>query len=247
MKYWIRRTFTLSALIATTAIGYTAMAQPLPPPKPPAAALAISIELVAPSANEDSDREDVFVWQMEPQPDNFVIKFKLANGKKAKYVVPMGQCDPTGTCSVTLADTGILDKAKDGDPIKWRVISTLGGEKVTSANRTFVANTVSAPKLINAINGDQLELDEELIWYNADANAKYTLIVRDTATGETVIKRMLPATFCGEVCEYNPFSGGVLKMFTAYTWLVKAKGFNGEKAKSGKAQFVTGGWAVALK
>lgn len=247
MKHWIRRTFTLSALIVTTAIGYTATAQPLPPPKPPAAALAIPIVLLDPWDGENADRGDMLIWQMEPEPDKFVIKFKLANGQKTKYVVPMDQCAPTGTCSVKLADTGILDNARDGDPIKWRVIAVHGGEKVKSENRTFIANTVSVPNLINAINGDQLQHDEELVWYNAQSNAEYTLIVRDMANGENVIKRTLSADVCNEVCTYNPFSTDMLRQQTSYIWFVKAKGYTGEKAKSAKQTFTTSGWAVVMK
>jgi hypothetical protein len=141
----------------------------------------------------------------------------------------------------------VLDTAKDGDAIKWRVVAKHGDETTKSAAMTFIANTVDAPELINPANGGQLDVDEDLSWTNSPANAKYTLIVRDGETGETVIKRNIPAGSCAAVCIYDPFVGYILAQQTEYLWFVKARGFNGDKAKSAKQSFTTGSWAVAMK
>jgi hypothetical protein len=243
MKHWIRRTFTLSALIATTAVSFAAPAQPLPVPPEAVGARAISvIQLILPESGTEMSYPNKLVWETELEPDKYVLKFKMADGATAKYNVPMEQCTLEGICSVKLGDTGVLDNAKDGDIIKWRVIATNDGEKYKSYALTFIANTVDAPELINPANGAQLDVDEDLTWDNSPANAKYTLIVRDME-GALIIKRTILSTSCAAVCSYDPFAGHVLAQQTPYQWLVKARGFNGDKVKSGKQSFTTGSWA----
>jgi hypothetical protein len=251
MKYWIRRTFTLFALIAATAIAITgvsfaAPAAPLPVPlQPLGIGLTSPILLISPSAGAEVSYNSKFAWESELQPDKYVLKFKLADGTITKYTVPMELCTLGGTCTVKVDATGVLDVVKDGEPIKWRVIATNGDEKIKSPALTFIANTVSMPELLQPLNGGQLTPPGELVWDADIANAKYILIVRDME-GALIIKRVIPYTACGEVCTYNPFTG-VLEMQTQYVWFVKARGFNGDKAKSGKLSFTTTTWPVTLK
>src|SRR5690606_11206046 len=122
------------------------------------------IKIHLPEKRTDATRKHQFVWQSELQPDKYVLKFKLASGETARYIVPLFHCAADGICSVTLADTGILDKARDGDAIKWHVIAKLDGKKVKSAVRTFIANTVSAPILLQPLNGAQITPPKELEW-----------------------------------------------------------------------------------
>ena len=245
MKHWIRRTFTLFALVVSVAISYAAPDAPLPvPPKPPVVIAEVPIKVVLPEAGAVMSYPYKFVWESELQPDKYVLKFKRADGTITKYTVPMEQCTPEGICSVKAADTGVLDTAKDGGVIMWRVIATHGDEKTKTDAATFIANTVDTPELVHPANTTQLEVDEELSWEHSSANETYTLIVRDME-GALIIKRPVPTTACElGVCTYDPIP--VLAQQTAYTWLVKAKGFNGDKAKSLKQNFTTGSWASSV-
>ena len=246
MKHWIRRTFTLSALIATMAVSFAASAQPLPLPQPPAAGLTSVIEVILPESGAEATYYSSFVWGSELPQDSYVLRFKFADGTTAKYSVPMEACAPDGTCAVELADTGVLNTVSDNDVITWRVIAKHGDEKTKSAKATFIANTVSTPELINAVGGVQLSADEELSWTANAANERYILIIREAETGALALKRNIAAEFCElGVCVYDPIPG--LAQQTDYIWFVKAKGYTGDKAKSAKQTFTTGSWAVAMK
>lgn len=244
MKHWVRRTFTLSALVVMTTIGFAATAQPLPvPPQPPAAELTVPIEVNSPEAGAEVSAQHKFMWQSELQPDKYMLKFKRPNGTILKYTVPAESCTIAGICSVKLEETGILNKVKDGAVIKWRVIAVQGGIKTRTSAMPLTVNTVDKPTLLNTIGGDMHGVDKDLTWTASYANSRYVLIIRNATTGELVLKRPVLSEHCTpSVCSFNPILS--LDHYTAYSWFVKAKGYNGDKVKSATEFFVTGAWAM---
>jgi hypothetical protein len=221
----IRRILTISAL-AVAALAST-IAQAIPQP----------VFLISPGDGETVAYDDAFTWS-HGGADKYTLKFTIVEtGQNLKYKINGASCG-IDECGVTLYKTPLFNAVKDGQFVKWRVIAKYGTQKVKSVVRTLTADMVNAP-VTTPVNGAVIGNGDALSWTNHPVNQSYTVIVRHVASGDVVIKETMLAGECIWLCSINPHALAELQSGAQFKWFVRAKGFNGNKAKSAKQTFTT--------
>lgn len=221
----IRRILTLCAL-AVAALAST-IAQAIPQP----------VFLISPGDGETVAYDDAFTWS-HGGADKYILKFTIVEtGQNLKHKISGASCG-LDECSVTLYKTALFNAVKDGQFVKWRVIAKYGTQKVKSVVRTVAADMVNAP-VTTPVNGAIVGNGDALSWTNHPVNQSYTVIVKHVASGEVVIKETMLAGECIWLCAIEPHALAELQSGAQYKWFVRAKGFNGNKAKSTKHTFST--------
>jgi hypothetical protein len=180
----------------------------------------------------------------------YTVKFKiLLTGQIIKW-------KPQVSCyiyCVTSGDPGELFAAgHDGYDVSWQVIANVNGETSKSEVRRGILNEVNAPSLLSPNHYEQIWRNEVtgFKWNHPAMVTKFTLIVRDFDSGQTVLKTVIqPTTNCWHSSPYdlcawtfggvNPSVQQVLKENRHYVWFVKVVGPTGERAKSGKFHLFT--------
>ncbi len=81
-------------------------------------------------------------------------------------------------------------------------------------------------------------LGDLLSWDTAIANDRYTVIVKRLSTSELVAKYHILDSACAVTCSFDPEILTDLVPGAQYRWFVKARGLNGDTAKSAKQNFV---------
>ncbi|MBK9124140.1 MAG: hypothetical protein IPM16_13630 [Chloroflexi bacterium] len=231
----IRRTLVPLMLLAMMAVGI-AQADPLPVPEAPGLGVIILpvVNLLSPPDGVTVDYSNVFTWSRVQTADSYVIKMKVVEtGAKAKQVVSTDNCFEAGFCIKAMEDTPIFDHVDDGDTVEWKVIAKIDDIKVKSQTWTVVVDTVAAPTTLLPAHGALLLPVHSLSWNNDDdVNAQYKVVVKDADSGDTVFKLKRFSNQCEGPCSVNSGVYGPLPLAETFTWFVKAKGYNGDKAKS---------------
>lgn len=221
----IRRILTFSALAAAALASTIAQAIPQP------------VFLVSPGDGETIAYDDDFAWSHNGA-DTYVLKFTIVEtGQKLKQTIDGDSCG-LDECGISMYKTPLFNAVKDGQFVQWRVIAKTGTEKVKSVVRTFTVDMVNAPAITPA-NGAVIDDEDTLSWTNHPVNQSYTVIVRHVASGNVVIKETMLAGECIWLCSIEPHALAELQSGAQFQWLVRAKGFNGSKAKSAKHTFTT--------
>lgn len=220
----IRRILSISLL---TIGALASMAVHAVPPLP--------VFLVSPAEGQTVRYNDTFTWTPNGA-SKYIVKFKIVQtGQNLSYTFKGTSCG-IDECAVTLHNTPLFNAVKDGQTVKWRVIAKSGTQKVKSVLRTVTVDTVNAP-VTSPVNGSIIGNGDQLTWTNHPANKSYTLIVKHVASGTTVINETMLAGECVLLCTVEPHEAANLQAGQEYKWFVKAKGFNGNKAKSAKKTF----------
>lgn len=240
----IRRTVTPFILLAILAIGFGAQAEPLPVPQSPGQGVMIIpvVSLLSPPDGVTVDYGNVFTWTRVLPADSYVIKMKVVEtGATVKHISVPDDCVPAGFCSEAMVNTPIFDYVDDGDTVEWKVIAKIGSTKVKSQTWMIEVDTVNAPTTLLPAADALLLPAQSLSWNNDhDVNAQYTVVVKHADTGEVEFKLKLNANLCGGVpCSVSSGVYGPLPLGQEFTWFVKVKGFNGDKAKSVTQTFTT--------
>lgn len=237
----IRRAIALLTLTAALTMSLGAYADPLPVPHAPKDGPIVIIppvNLLSPPAGVVLNQTAVLTWSNVVLPQKYVIKFVIAEtGQTLRFNVPLESCGGAGFCTLPISETPLFDMLSDGDSFTWRVIAKHAFGSTKSAANMNIADTVSAPDSLLPIHGASLNPAANLTWDNDAANASYTLVVKHIASGERVIKHKLRADVCAAACSVDVFEMTDFVEGHGYQWFVKAKGYNGDKAKSAKQTF----------
>jgi hypothetical protein len=248
MKKWIRSIVTLSTLTAAMTVGLATHAEPLPvPSEPQVVVLVPPVMLLSPPNGVEGTYNTVFTWSHNDEATSYKLKVKLLEtGQTLSSTVDPASCNGAGFCTRTADAIDLFDHVEDGDTAEWWVIVKYGDAKAKSSRRTLVINSVSAPSDLSPSYGGWLTPSGALAWNDAFENMTYTLIVKHAETGALVHKSTIHAYACGPICEVNPFEGMAFPNEEAFEWRVKAKGYNGDKAKTPTRLFQAALAAVAL-
>lgn len=242
MNKCIRRFFTLFALTAALAVSLVAHADPLPAPRPSAGGggavpVVPQITKIAPAAGLTATYATKLVWSNEVTPQKYILKFLFNGGEVFKFNVPLAYCVEDGNCTIAIGETPLFDLLADGDDVQWRVIGNFGSDKSKSTKWVFYADTVNAPASLTPGHGSNLYSGEDLIWNHSFTNASYTLIVTHIGSGERVVKHKVFAVSCAATCSADAFGLYSYIENHGYRWFVKARGYNGDVAKSATQNF----------
>lgn len=220
---------TIRRILAVSALAVAALASTV------AQAVQQPVFLTAPEADATVLYNQIFSWT-HGGADKYKLKFRIVEtGQKLKYTM-MGASCGINECGVPLYKTPLFNAVKDGQVVVWRVVAKYGTTKVKSVARTVTAEMVTAPT-ITPDNGAVIATGDKLGWLNFPANQSYKVVVKRASTGEVMFKESVLAGECTWVCAVDPRELADLKPGVEYKWHVKAKGFNGNKAKSVKNTF----------
>lgn len=243
----IHRAITLLVLILVASLGI-AHAEPLPAPAAPKDGPVVIIppvNLLSPPAGVTVTAVSGLTWSNAVLPQKYIIKFVIVEtGQTLRFNVPLASCG-AGFCVLPISSTPLFDHVSDGDMFTWRVIAKHAFGSTKSAANMNIADTVSTPDSLLPVHGSTLQPVHDLTWDHDLANASYRLIVTHIATGERVIKHKMLAAACAATCSADVFEMTAFVENHGYQWFVKAKGFNGDKAKSAKQTFYPNYIAVA--
>jgi hypothetical protein len=246
MKTSIRRILTLSALTAAMMLGLVANAQPLPAPQK-LEVIVPPVSLLSPPNGVQSTYNTVFTWSDAGTPDTYKLKIKnISTGQKLTSSVDPATCNEAGFCTRSGDAIDLFEHVEDGDVIQWWVVAKYEDGKVKSSKRTLVMNTVSAPTTMQPDHTENLYPENSLRWNDAFENMQYTLVVKYVDGGAVAHKSTVLSASCGDMCEVNPFEGQQFPSYELFTWVVKAKGYNGDKAKSAQQTFAAMPVAIAM-
>jgi hypothetical protein len=228
----IRRMFATVALTAAALSGMAASAQPALP-----AALPQPIGIISPADGVLINYSHDFAWQ-NTGANQFVLKFTVnETGQTVKMKFASETCG-LDTCSFDFYDTPLFDVIKDGQSATWRVIGKYDSGKSKTTPRTIVANTVETPLLMSPANGANLGGDAPLVWKDGAINLLYTVVVKNNATGEKMLKTTIHTDSCPADCLILPHVAAELTAGATYKWFVKSQGYNGNKLKSPVRTFI---------
>ena len=242
MNKCIRRFFTLFALASALTVGLVAHADPLPAPRPSAGGggavtVVPQISKIAPADGATATYANKLVWSNEVTPEKYILKFLLGSGEVVKFNVSLAYCVEDGNCTISIGETPLFDYLADGETVLWRVVGKFINGNSKTNQWTFHADTVNAPVTLTPGHGETVYSGEDLIWNHSFTNASYTLIVTHIGSGERVVKHKVFAVSCAATCSADAFGLYSYIENHGYQWFVKAKGYNGDKAKSAKQTF----------
>jgi hypothetical protein len=248
-NYPIRRIALLAALMAGALTGMTAQADPLPAPAEPKGGGGHEgpppVVLLMPAADANVTYDTLFAWKNPETPNKYILRLLIvATGETVKFNVPLDACADGGACGVAAGATPLFDHVKDGAVIQWRVIAKYDDGTSKSAKRLLRADTVNAPETLFPADDAMLLPVHNLTWNHSDANESYVVTIIDVETGELTAKFTVLHGDCGATCAISPQITAQNQQ-QEYRWFVKAKGFNGNKAKSAKQMFTTPALAAA--
>jgi hypothetical protein len=241
----IRRVLATTVLTATLFAGVTANADPLPVPQK-FEVIVPPVSLLSPPNGVESTYNTVFTWSDTGTPNTYKLKIKNTNtGQKLTSSVDPATCNEAGFCTRSGDAIDLFEHVEDGDVIQWWVVAKYKDGKVKSSKRTLIMNTVSAPTTMQPGHTDNLYSENPLRWNDTFENMQYTLVVKYVDGGAVAHKSTMHSNACEDMCEVNPFEGQPFPDYELFTWFVKAKGYNGDKAKSAQQTFAAMPAAVA--
>lgn len=231
----LRTTLSLCTLLVVLMAPAIAQAQPKPlPPAPeaPLPQLSVVVEILSPGTGKYVTQNTTLVWTNEVTPKNYKIKLTAdSTGKTVKFKVPLSHCVSNGNCAIALYETTLLKSLKDGEGFTWQVIGKTNAGKIKSPMQHQAADTVTVPTVLSPDNDMFVLPNPILSWNNSPANSKYVLVIRNATTNKLVAKVKRNASECEGYCKVSTATFN-LKVGKSYTWFVKAKGPNGDVAKS---------------
>jgi hypothetical protein len=235
----ICRMIALFALTVAALAGAVAHAQsPLPLPDE---GRGPSFQLILPILELRID--DQFVW---PQMNaaTYVIKAKsIETGAKYKWTMAQNEVCGDEYCFYHIDSNWVtmgefFDLVKNGDTVKVTIVGKhADGSKSKSMPVELEIVEAEAASLIFPLDDALLASPQSFTWADVELPSSDTLIVKDSATGKTVVKLPAAAVCPGDVCSANPFTGGGLLPGNSYVWFVKTTGATDESVKSEKRTF----------
>ncbi|MBK9125438.1 MAG: hypothetical protein IPM16_20265 [Chloroflexi bacterium] len=241
----IRLTLLAMFTLAIGTMGRVALAQDDVLPVPDAGVRAVTPEIITPAAGTHVNRHSVLTWNRVGAM-TYDVKIKdLTTGQTYKSFAGIENniCNAM-TCQYSLYDAGMLDDLVDGRQYKWKVIAYVkvgqyGSEAVKGGARTFYADRVNTPQLVNIADGATIGYADNLTWIHHPANVSYVLYVKDKSNGATVLQMSVDGSHCaGSLCSINFHAYRPLQNQPAQMkWFVKAFGINAT-AKSQSRTFV---------
>ena len=225
----IRRILALLTLTVTATAGLVARAD-APPPLAP-------VFINGPADGATVSYATLFDWT-DTGANKYFLKFTIVEtGETFKHALNGISCG-IPDCEVAYENTPLYDAVADGQTVTWRVVAKYGASKVKSAPRTLTANTVVEPSILLPSHNAQFQSGDLLSWDTAIANDRYTVIVKRLSTSELVAKYHILDSACAVTCSFDPEILTDLVPGAPYRWFVKARGLNGDTAKSAKQNFV---------
>lgn len=203
--------------------------------------------LLAPDNNAFFNTSTItFEWSTGANTDLYrLFIYRPDNSRIVEQDILHADCDlPNNKCSVAVTAAFV-----DGTTYRWDVNARKGNTGTRSDQRTFVYDVPGKPEIISPDNGAEFNTPSaiSLTWVeNPDADT-YTLKIKDTTTGKTVITQALDVSARGlacasGTCTFTPDPAQYSKFIDKHVyqwWVVVANelGTSVSEKRTFKAQF----------